>query len=158
MGPYRNWRIRNRSVNRGKRSKKILGLLRINAGLYLRYNYEYEESLELLLLAKRYDDIEEHASMMTQYHLGQTYHQLGKYEQAIEEYTLGIPAQPDFSFAYYRRGLAYHALGQIDNAKADFQKFEKLLKPEVIDPKSKKELDKNTALLESYSIELTLEH
>ncbi len=61
--------------------------------------------------------------MMTQYHLGWSLSALGRYDEAVQAFTRGISDQPDYPFVYWRRGLAYEALHQSENARADFDQF-----------------------------------
>lgn len=56
------------------------------------------------------------------YHLGWIYYDSGEYENAIESYDLGLKYQPDYSFAFWKRGQAYEALGNIDQSIADYKK------------------------------------
>jgi len=50
---------------------------------------------------------------------GQTLHAIGRYQDAIEVYMRGIPKQPDYGYALYRRALAYEAVGDREMAKRD---------------------------------------
>ncbi len=95
----------------------------INYGVYLKKAKRYKESLVPFYSAAEIDKGAGQSSMMTQYHLGWSLHELGKYEEAIEELNKGIPHQPDFPFAYWRRGLAYDALGMSDEANNDLKVF-----------------------------------
>lgn len=130
----------------------------INGGIYFKKAGRLNESLDLFIQAQIFDEEREWISMMTQYHLGWIYYELKMYEQAVEEFTKGIPSQPDFSFVYYRRGLAFHSMGRTEDAKSDFTKFSKLLLPEVIDPRSKEELINNLELLEQYNVIIPTEY
>ena len=64
--------------------------------------------------------------MMTQYNLGWTLFELGRHREAIKAFTLGVPKQPDYPFVYWRRGLAYEAVGNKTLAKGDFETAAKL--------------------------------
>ncbi len=44
----------------------------------------------------------------------------GKYQEAIEELSASLRAQPDFALAYNARGFAYHLLHDETRALADF--------------------------------------
>jgi tetratricopeptide (TPR) repeat protein len=50
------------------------------------------------------------------------YNYLKVYDQAIKHYDDAINANPDYAEAYYNRGLCYEALGNIANAKQDYDK------------------------------------
>ncbi len=100
----------------------------INYASYLRRVKRYKDSLDPLNKVAALDDVAGHITMMTQYNLGWSLYEVGKYTDAITAFTKGIPAQPDFAFVYWRRGLAYHALGMKKEAKTDFVTYKKFLK------------------------------
>jgi tetratricopeptide (TPR) repeat protein len=52
---------------------------------------------------------------------GDTHFKAGEYEKAIEAYTRYLDGKQDKD-AYYNRGRAYEELGDLQNAKADFDK------------------------------------
>ena len=98
----------------------------INYGSYLRKLGKFEESLDPLFKAEQIDDELGHPTMMTQYNLGWSLYEIGRYEEAISAFTKGIPFQPDYSFVYYRRGLAYDKLEEREKALDDFRNFKML--------------------------------
>jgi len=100
----------------------------INYASYLREVKRYKDSLSPLYEAVKLDDASGHVSMMTQYNIGWSLSETGKYNEAINAFTKAIPSQPDFPFVYWRRGKAYHALGMKAEAKTDFLNYAKLLK------------------------------
>lgn len=104
----------------------------INYASYLRRVKRYKDSLATLNKAVAIDDAAGHVSMMTQYNLGWSLYEVGKYTDAIIAFTKGIPAQPDFAFIYWRRGMSYHALGMKKKAKTDFVTYIKLQKSKKI--------------------------
>jgi tetratricopeptide (TPR) repeat protein len=93
----------------------------INYSLYLRRVGRYEDSLRAVRSAEEFDQKSGQVSMMTQYHLGWTLSELGRYEEAVKAFTSGIPAQPDYPFVYWRRGLAFEALDRKEDARKDFE-------------------------------------
>jgi tetratricopeptide (TPR) repeat protein len=95
----------------------------INLAMYLRRVGRFEESLQAVHSAEEMQEPQDHPAMMTQYHLGWTLSALGRYDEAVQAFTRGIPDQPDYPFVYWRRGLAYEALKQPENARADFDRF-----------------------------------
>ena len=95
----------------------------INHASYLRKLGKYQESLEPLLRAQIMDEQHGHISMMTQYNLGWSFYELEMHVEAIDAFTKGIPSQPDYPFVYFRRGLAYDRIGDLEKAKSDFGKF-----------------------------------
>ena len=95
----------------------------INHAAYLRRLQLFEESLDALAPALKFDELNGHPSMVTQYNLGWSLYKLNRFEESIQAFTIGIPQQPDYPFVYLRRGLAYYKLGNSDNAKEDFSEF-----------------------------------
>jgi len=72
---------------------------------------DYKKAIEL-----------EHDPLCTPYNnLGNAYRQLGDFEQAIVCFTTAIDLQPDFSPAYYNRGLAYVQSGDTTAAIPDLE-------------------------------------
>ena len=59
--------------------------------------------------------------MRFHYHQGWLFHEEGKFEQAIEAYNKGLVYQPDYVFAYWRRGLAYESLGRQEDASINYR-------------------------------------
>ena len=104
----------------------------INHATYLRKLNRFEDSLKPLLKLKKIDELQGHPSMMTQYHLGWSYYELGRYDEAIEAFTTGIPSQPDYAFVYLRRGFAYDKTKNTANAESDFSRFVTLFKKREI--------------------------
>lgn len=99
----------------------------IMLGVYYRELKQYDKSLEALKSAGEYDEDGPGTGpgMAVYYHTAQTLHQAGRYEEAIEACTKGIPKQPDYGYALYQRALSYEALGIRDQAKRDlFRAFE----------------------------------
>lgn len=95
----------------------------INHAAYLRRQQLYRKSLLALRSAQAIDNLQGHTNMVTQYNLGWSLYELGRFEESIEAFTAGIPEQPDYPFVYLRRGLAYHKQGKWANAKEDFSDF-----------------------------------
>ncbi len=54
------------------------------------------------------------------YHLGWTHYEMGQYREAISDFTEGLKTQPDYLYAYWRRGLAFEKLGELSKAKSDY--------------------------------------
>lgn len=97
----------------------------INYALYLRKVGRFQDSLDAALMAEKIDDGD--VNMMTQYNKGWSLLELGRYAEAVESFTKGVPHQPDYAFVYWRRGLAYEGLGETTRARADFERAAKLL-------------------------------
>ncbi len=90
-------------------------------GAYYRELKQYDLSLAALKEALKYDEDGPGTGpgMAVYYHTGKTLHAAGRYAEAIDAYTLGIPKQPDYAFALYRRALSFEALGNRVQAKQD---------------------------------------
>ena len=97
----------------------------INYASYLRSAGNAQDSLSALLAAEAMENGK--ISMMTQYNKGWSLLELGRYQEAVEAFTKGLPIQPDYPFVYWRRGLAYERLGDSKHAQADFAMSAKLL-------------------------------
>ncbi len=55
------------------------------------------------------------------YHRGWTLTELGRYDEAVSEFTKGMEAQPDYSWAFERRACAFAKLGRPKDAIADHE-------------------------------------
>lgn len=66
------------------------------------------------------------------YHLGRSLVALNRNEEAVEALSAGIPAQPDFAYAYWYRSLAYSNLHDDIRAKADLEQFVRWVDPEKL--------------------------
>lgn len=97
----------------------------INYASYLRRVGRVQDSLSAVLEAEAMEA--GRISMMTQYNKGWSLLELGRYQEAVEAFTKGVPIQPDYAFVYWRRGLAYEGLGDNTQARADFEKSARLL-------------------------------
>ena len=95
----------------------------INYAAYLRRLALFQESLNALKSAQKIDELNGHPSMVTQYNMGWSLYELGLYEESIQAFSKGIPQQPDYAFAYLRRGLAYYKQGKGVSAREDFDEF-----------------------------------
>ena len=99
----------------------------INYGSYLRRVARFDASLRALKSAQEFDRKAGVSSMMTQYNLGWTFFELRRFDEAVHSFTTAIPLQPSFPFVYWRRALAYEALGRADAARADIEKAAALI-------------------------------
>ncbi len=127
----------------------------INYSLYLRYVGRLKDSLAAVRSAeKKEQESGSGTSMMTQYQLGWALADLKQHEQAIEAYSRGIPLQPDFAFAYWRRGVSYDAIGNRAKAKADFEQAAKLLATAEERAKDDGLMPEVRASLKKYGIEI----
>lgn len=95
----------------------------INHAAYLRRLQLFQESLAPLKAAQNLDQQGAHTSMMTQYNLGWSLYELGRFEEAVEAFSTGMRLQPDYPFAYLRRGLVFYNQGKSISAKEDFSDF-----------------------------------
>ena len=99
----------------------------INHATYLRRLELFRESLTALRSAQKIEELNGHPSMMTEYNLGWSLYELNRFEESIQAFTKGMPQQPDYPFAYLRRGLAFYKQGKKVNAKEDFSEFLSLI-------------------------------
>ena len=112
----------------------------INLAVFHRELKQYDEALAVLKEAEKYDDVDDPAtgpSMPIAYHTGWTLHEAGRFAEAIDVLTRGIPKQPDYGWALYRRALSYEALGNKEQAKRDLMRAADLgpkagYEPEII--------------------------
>ena len=100
----------------------------IHLAVYYRELKQYDLALAALKEATKYDEDGPGSGpgMAVYYHTGWTLHEAGRYREAIEAYTLGIPKQTDFGVALYRRALSYEAVGDRKRAKQDLAGAAKL--------------------------------
>lgn len=111
----------------------------INHSLYLRRAQRFEESLALAKLAQAVESRSgDTTSMMTQYHLGWSYFELGRYDEAVTAFSRGIPFQPDYSAVYWLRAQSYEKLGDKAKAEADLRTLNELLQT----PRGRRDLGK----------------
>lgn len=93
----------------------------IRFGTRLRNSGNLEQSLAALRKAEDIDrQLGRRPSMMAQFHIGMTLAKMGRHQEAIDAYTVGLRAQPGYEEAYWRRGLSYAALGRRDDAQQDY--------------------------------------
>lgn len=100
----------------------------ITMGIYRRELKQHDKSLAALREAEKRDEDGPGSGpgMAVYYHLGWTLHEAGRYAEAVKAYAKGLPHQPDYRYAYYRRALAYEALGERDKARKDLARVAKL--------------------------------
>ncbi len=91
--------------------------------MYLRETKSFDEALKALEIANSLDEDGPGSGpgMAVNYHRGQALHRLGRYAEAVAAYTKGLEKQPDYAYAYYRRGLANEALGKLLDAEKDMR-------------------------------------
>tara|TARA_R110002167_G_scaffold73942_12_gene207252 strand:+ start:5416 stop:5880 length:465 start_codon:yes stop_codon:yes gene_type:complete len=53
--------------------------------------------------------------------LGWLHYEDGEFEKAIEAYNMGLQGQPDYVFAFWKRGQAHDALGNIEKSVEDYK-------------------------------------
>lgn len=97
----------------------------INYASYLRGRGRLQDSLNAVVTAEGMEGGK--VSLMTQYNKGWSLLELARYREAVDAFSKGIPIQPDYAFAYWRRGLAHEGLGDRASALADFEKAARLL-------------------------------
>jgi tetratricopeptide (TPR) repeat protein len=85
----------------------------------LREQKNFPAALEQIELHNQCDTSK--VRMSYYYHLGWTYSDMGEYAKAIEAYSEGLKTEPQFPFAFWRRGIAYEKLGKAAEAQADYR-------------------------------------
>ncbi len=105
-------------------------------GAYLREDRKFEAALEALQAAFQFDEDGPGTGpgMAVHYHMAQTLHKAGRYKDAIEIMTKGIPKQPDYGYALYQRALSYEAIGDRVQAKRDLFRAAELTPKEGYEP------------------------
>lgn len=100
----------------------------IELAMYRRDKKLYDKALAALDEAEKRDEDGPGTGpgMAVSYHRGWTLHEAGRYAEAVKSFTKGLTRQPDYAFAYYRRGLAQEALGDRAKAKKDLARAAKL--------------------------------
>lgn len=100
----------------------------ITMGIYRRELKQYDKALAALKEAAKRDEDGPGSGpgMAVYYHTGWTLHEAGRYAEAVKAYGKGLPHQPDYRYAFYRRALSYEALGERDKAKKDLARVAKL--------------------------------
>ncbi len=66
--------------------------------------------------------------MAAHFHLGQALYKLGRYEEAVDAFTNGIPKQPDFQAVYFQRAKSHDKLGNDTAAKNDLETYARISK------------------------------
>jgi len=97
---------------------------------------QYDKALAALKQAANYDEDGPGTGpgMAVYFHTAQTLHQAGRYAEAIEAMTRGIPKQPDYGYALYQRALSYEALGDRTQATRDLSRAAELTPKEGYEP------------------------
>lgn len=94
------------------------------ANLYSRRAYYYSEMGEVQKAIDDYDKgVQMNPTSRAYFLRGWEKHMAGQHEGAIEDLTISINMDSTFSVAYDGRGRSYLSLGQMDLAKADFEKI-----------------------------------
>ena len=94
----------------------------IDLAAYQRGLKEYEAALASLRNAAKLDeDAGKEPEMDFYYHMGWTLQLMGRHGDAIEAFNKGIPKQPDYYWARFRRGLSYEQIGEREKAIQDFK-------------------------------------
>jgi tetratricopeptide (TPR) repeat protein len=65
--------------------------------------------------------------MRFHYHRGWTLTRLGRFSEAVAEFTEGLKRQPDYAYAYIRRSCAEASIGRLEEALADLEQGRTLL-------------------------------
>jgi tetratricopeptide (TPR) repeat protein len=100
-------------------------------GIYLTQG-EYDKALGTL------DDLVKSAGpqsgMAYHYHRGWVLSEMGRYDEAIAEFSAGLKSQPDYSWALVKRACAYGRTGKLAEAVADQDAAVKLFDRDLAEP------------------------
>ena len=107
-------------------------------GIYLTQG-EYDKALGVL------DDLVKSAGpqsgMAYHYHRGWVLSEMGRYDDAISEFSAGLKSQPDYSWALVKRACAYGRTGKLAEAVADQDAAVKLLDQDPNEPLQESKLN-----------------
>ena len=92
----------------------------VSNAVKLRDTGKYYESLEEIERHNVCDKSETRMSYF--YHKGWTLYEMGKYQSAVEAFTKGLETDKNYIYAYWRRGLALEALGDVKEAQEDYRR------------------------------------
>lgn len=95
----------------------------IGLAVYQRSLKQYDAALASLRNAEKLDEDGPGTGpgMAVYYHTGWTLQLSGRHAEAIEAFNKGIPKQPSYYWAKFRRGLSYEQLGEREKAAQDFK-------------------------------------
>ncbi len=91
----------------------------VSKAIELRKQKDFQGSLRQIELHGLCDKSE--VRMSYYYHLGWTYYEMNEYSKAVDAFTEGLKTEPQYVYAYWRRGLAYEKLGEFAKAEADYK-------------------------------------
>lgn len=78
------------------------------------------------ILNRQFAEDGSEAGMKLHYHRGRTFMMLGRFDEAIADFTSGFATQPEYPAAFIMRGCAYAALGEFRRASDDFRDGDRL--------------------------------
>ncbi|MEM7336081.1 MAG: tetratricopeptide repeat protein [Chloroflexota bacterium] len=89
---------------------------------FYRIKKRYQEALHAGQQALDIADKLKDSSLKWRYLLGRgnTYHDMGQLEDALNDYTQAISLNPQDAVAFYNRGSTYHDMGQLEDALNDY--------------------------------------
>ena len=102
------------------------GLDDANAGLAAARRGEFDEAIRLFSAALAAGDLSPGNVMLAHHNRGNAYQDKGDYPRAIADYTTAIRMKPDYAEAFYARGRARYALGDLAASGTDFARSVRL--------------------------------
>ena len=97
----------------------------VRFGALHRINGEYEQALDALNQLVARNGPQE--GMKFHYHRGWTLSLLGRFDEAIRDFSEGLRMQPDYAWAYLRRACAYAAIARPAEALADVREAKRMI-------------------------------
>jgi tetratricopeptide (TPR) repeat protein len=118
----------------------------INKAIEFRKQKNHQSALQQIELHNRCDKSEVRMSYF--YHLGWTYYEMGEFKKAINAFSSGLETEPNYLYAYWRRGLAYEMLGDSLSAENDYKKAYEIGMKSKSPEKFLEQLEKNPEIKE----------
>jgi tetratricopeptide (TPR) repeat protein len=117
LGDYDGAEAQYNAIPRASEGDDFRATIRLAA--VARARGQLDRSLELINgLAVRHGP---QTGMRYHYHRGWTLNAMGRFDEAIVDFTAGLETQPDYYWAYLRRACAYAGSGRLEYALSDLE-------------------------------------
>jgi hypothetical protein len=98
----------------------------IRHSINLNKTWQYKQSFDYLKIAKIIDQNLGRVKIQTQYNLGVALLNLGRYQEALMAFDLGLTVEKQFVGIYLKKGMCLELLGRKEDALANFEKVNQL--------------------------------